>query len=268
MPEWCYNIPEWVFNVIEILQASIQKQLGLDQIQALAKLQSNIQDPEKALDAEGPVVMGTSRSMELGLRDMGEMMKYLILQYMTTGRIMQIVGATSIAPEVFDYDPSMVVPSHLPGEQTIDANGQPVPSNADQFTRARTFAKNIRYFITPHSLHYIAQNQFKLNLLAAQGKGVVIDPETMAHAFEIPNWGSIEGSTVKEKVFNWAKEQVTEHADIAKLEQAMGMMPPDEPQKPGPAPGHGGRPATYQEPPKLEQKGLQDGGRVVVSTSG
>lgn len=226
MPEWCYNIPEWLFKVIEILQNAIQRQLGLDQIKALEKLRANIQDPEKLEDAEGPVVMGASRSMEMGLRDMGTMVKYLIMQYMTTRDVMQIVGAESIAPEVFDYSPEMVIPSHLPGEQTIDSEGKAVSSNVDEFTRAKTFAKNIKYFITPHSLHYIAQNKFKLNLLAAQGKGVVIDPETMAHAFEIPNWGSIDGSTVKEKVFSWAKEQLTEKAEIAKLEKALGLGPP------------------------------------------
>ena len=237
MPEWCYNIPEWLFKVIDILQAAIQKQLGLDQIKALEKLRANVQDPEKALDAEGPVVMGTSRSMEMGLRDLGEMMKYLILQYKTTAEVMQYVGAESIAPEVFDYAPDSVIPSHLPGEKTIDDAGAEVKSSVDSIQRARAFAKNIKYFITPHSLHYIAQNKFKLNLLAAAGKGVVIDPETMAHAFEIPNWGSIDGATVKEKVFNSAKEQLSEKADIAKLEKALGLGQPEEGGKPGPAPG-------------------------------
>ena len=70
MPEWCYNVPEWVFKVVEFLQSTIMRQLGLDQIKALEKLRANITDPEKALDAEGPVVMGTSRSMERGFRDM------------------------------------------------------------------------------------------------------------------------------------------------------------------------------------------------------
>jgi hypothetical protein len=269
MPEWCYNIPEWLFKVIEILQNSIQKQLGLDQIKALEKLKGNLQDPEKGLDAEGPVVMGTSRSMEMGLRDMWNIVKFLILQYKTTADIMQIVGAESIAPEVFDYAPDKVIPSHLPGEQTFDETGTATPSKVDVFTRAKTFAKNLKYFITPHSLHYIAQNKFKLNLLAASDKGVVIDPETMAHAFEVPNWGSIDGATVKEKVFNWAKEQITEKAEIAKLSKALGLVEPeDEGGKPGPKKGDGGRPASNKKPPKVKQKGAQGGGRVVVSTSG
>jgi hypothetical protein len=268
MPEWCYNIPEWVFKVIEILQASIQRQLGLDQIKSLEKLRSNVQDPEKMLEAEGPVVMGTSRSMEMGLRDLGEMMKYLILQYMTTARTMQYVGAEGIAPQVFDYSPDAIVPSHLPGEKTFDEKGQPVNTTASPYDRAKSFARNLRYFITPHSLHYIAQNKFKLNLLAAQGKGVMIDPETMANAFEIPNWGTIDGSTVKEKLFNWAKEQLTEKADVMKLAQALGMGgPPEDGGKPGPKPGQGGRPQTNANAPQLKQKGLQSGGRAVVTTA-
>jgi hypothetical protein len=263
MPEWCYNVPEWVMKVVEFLQASIMRQLGLDQIQALQKLKANVEDPEKLLDAEGPVVVGTSRSMEMGLRDLGEMMKYLIIQYLTTRRTMQYVGATGMAPEVFDYAPDMLIPSHLPGETTIDAMGQSQESTADPMSRAKAFAKNIRFFITPHSLHYIAQKAYKLNLLAATSKGVVIDPETMATAFDIPNWGSIEGSTVKEKVFNWAKEQLTEKADIAKLEKALGLAPPPEE-----GPGKTGRPATNKKAPKVKQKGMAGGGRPVVSTSG
>lgn len=270
MPEWCYNVPEWVMNVVEFLQNTLQRQLGLDQIKSLEKLQLNLSDPDKVLDAEGPTVMGTSRSMERGLRDMGEMMKYLIIQYMTTGRMMQYVGADGIAPTVFDYDPSMVIPSHMPGEQTVDSQGEPVASNMTQYARAKMFAKNLRFFITPHSLHYIAQAQQKLNLLALLGKGVPVDPETIAQQFDLPNWGTIDGTTIKEKVFNWAKEQLTAQADIAKLQQSLGLSQPEEPpEKPGPKPGQpgAGRPPLNEKPPQLAQKGIASGGRVVVKTS-
>lgn len=268
MPEWCYNVPEWVTKVIEFLQNSIMRQLGLDQVKALEKLRGNVSDPEKLLDAKGPTVMGTSRSMERGLRDMGEMVKYLILQYMTTGRMMQYVGADGIAPAVFDYSPDMVIPSHLPGEQVTDAAGNPVSSNVTAFDRAKTFARNLRFFITPHSLHYIAQSQQRLNLLALLGKGVPVDPETIAGQFDLPNWGTIDGSTIKEKVFNWAKEQLTEKADIAKLEAFLGLGHPEPgPGKPGPHPGQGGAPAKKPGQGKLKQKGTASGGRVVNATT-
>jgi hypothetical protein len=271
MPEWCYNIPEWVPKTVEMLQMTLQKQLGLDQIQSLQKLKANIDDPEKLLDAEGPIVIGTSRSMEMGLRDLGEMMKYLIIQYMTTARTMQYVGATGIAPEIFDYSPETLVPSHLPGEQTFDASGNETPSVAtDPSIRAKHFANNLRFFITPHSLHYIAQKEMKLNLLALLGKGVPVDPETIAAQFDLPNWGSIEGSTIKEKVFNWAKEQLQEKADLMKLSHSLGLDPPPEAEgKPGPKPGQpgAGRPSTNKKPPKVAQKGTASGGRAVVKTS-
>ena len=57
-------------GVVQLLQNSIQRQLGHDQIQALEKLRGDVSDPEKLLDAEGPTVMGTSRSMERGFRDL------------------------------------------------------------------------------------------------------------------------------------------------------------------------------------------------------
>lgn len=269
MPEWCYNVPDWVLKVVDVLQHCIAKQLGLDQIQSLQKLKTNVEDPEKLLEAEGPVVTGTSRSMEMGLRDLGEIQKWNIIQYLPVGTIMNYTGAMGIAPQVFDYSPEMLIPSHLPGEETISgSDGAAVPAKSDPMTRARYFAKNLKFFITPHSLHYIAQKQFKLNLLAAKKEGLPVDPEMMANAFDIPNWGTIEGSTVKERVFNWAKEQLTEKADLAKLEKALGLgPPPDEQQGPGQGKG-GGRPNTHKKPPKTKQKGAAGGGRVVVSTSG
>lgn len=275
MPQWCYDVPEWVMKVVEFLQASILRQLGHDQIKALEKLRGNISDPEKLLDAEGPTVLGTSRTMERSFRDFGNMVKFLILQYMTTAEVMQIVGADGIAPEVFDYAPEMVIPSHLPGEMTTrigaDGNPEPVESSVGVFDRAKTFAKNLKMFITPHSMHYIAQAKQRLDLLALLGKGVPVDPETIATNFDLPNWGTIDGSTIKEKVFNWAKEQLTEKAEIARLEKALGLGPPPEEggDKPGPKPGApgSGRPPEHKKPGKLAQKGPSGGGRVVNKTS-
>jgi len=274
MPEWCYNVPEWVMKVVEFLQASILRQLGHDQIKALEKLRGNISDPEKLLDAEGPTVLGTSRTMERSFRDFGNMVKFLILQYMTVAEVMQIVGADGIAPEVFDYAPEMVIPSHMPGEPTtrIGANGQPQPvsSSVSVFDRAKTFAKNLKFFITPHSIHYIAQAKQRLDLLALLGKGVPVDPETIANQFDLPNWGSIDGATIQEKVFNWAKMQLAEKAKLAKLELSLGLAPPPEPgDKPGPKPGQAGSGAPPKKPGqgKVKQKGTASGGRAVVATT-
>jgi hypothetical protein len=137
------------------------------------------------------------------------------------------------------------------------------------FDRAKTCAKNLKFFITPHSIHYIAQAKQRLDLLALLGKGVPVDPETIANQFDLPNWGSIDGATIQEKVFNWAKMQVEERAKIAKLEKSLGLAPPEEPEKPGPKPGQAGSGAPPKKPGqgKVKQKGPSGGGRAVVATT-
>ena len=268
-PEWCYDIPEWVMKIVEFLQASIMRQLGHDQIKSLEKLRANISDPEKLLDAEGPTVMGTSRSMERGFRDLARIFLGLVVQYMPVGVLADYVGVDAIAPATFDYKPYSIIPSHLEGEQTTDAEGNPVESGVTESERAKNFLRNIRVSVTPHSMHYIAQAQKKLNLLALLGKGVPIDPETLANEFDLSNWGSIEGSTIKEKVLNWAKEKLTDEAEIAKLQHALGMDPPDPAGKPGPKPGApgSGRPPVKPGAGKVTQKGASGGGRAVVATT-
>jgi hypothetical protein len=277
MPEWCYNIPEWVTGEGDRLRDTMKRSMGLDQIQALQKLRANIQQPEKLLESEGPVMIGSSRSMERSFRDLGEMTKFNILQYLSTAEAIRIVGFDQIPPETLDMEADSLVPSHLPGEPTTDALGQPSTSRFSRAERARHLAENMEFNITPHSLHEIAQRERRLNILALLGKGVPVDPETLANEFGIANWGALEGSTIKEKVIAYAKEQAIAKAQIAKLEQSLivslGIVPPDAGAGGGGA-SHGatgkpeGRPNTYKKNPQAKQKGTASGGRVVLSTSG
>jgi len=119
-------------------------------------------------------------------------------------------------------------------------------------------------------MHYIAQSKQKLNLLALIGKGVPIDPETLATQFDIPNFGTIEGSTVIEKIFNWAKMQLENKANLAKLAKGLGLGDEEDgAKKPGPKPGQpgAGHPSSNKKNPQAKQKGVQSGGRVVMKTS-
>jgi hypothetical protein len=268
MPEWCYNIPEWVPGTIERLRESINRTLGLDQIQSLQKLRANIQSPEKLLEAEGPVVIGTSRSMERGFKELAEMTKHNVLQYMPTGVIIQYIGADQVPHQVFDYDPNSIIPSHMPGEVTITAEDGSTPeSQYGRSERARMFAENIEYVVTPHSLHEIAQNKERLNLLALMGRGpdvFPVDPETLANKFDVAHWGHLDGSTIKEKVESYLKEKLLVQAKMKKLADAEGLTPQEPPGK------STGRPSSGKENPKMKQKGIGNStpGRAVVSTSG
>src|SRR5258708_34489478 len=104
------------------------------------------------------------RSMGPSMQEIGTQIKHLILQYMDTARVMQYVGADGIAPETFDYDPNSLVPSHLPGENPGTAT-QPISSPTSKLRRARVMADNLRFFITPNSLHELTQMSYKLGLI-------------------------------------------------------------------------------------------------------
>lgn len=282
-PQWMYETPDATFKWVEYLENALDHGLGLDQIAALSKLKSNIDDPEKALEAAGPVVTGTSRSMEQSLRTLGEMMKYNVVQYMNTPQIMQYVGVEGVASGTFDYDPDSLVPSHAPGEDIAQ------PSALNKQSRALIFVENLKFMVTPHSLHEIAQAKNRLNLLALLGRSnqVPIDPETVATAFNIPNYGTLDGSTVLEKMISFLKLQVEQKVDLAKLQQGLMMPTPlddgggDEgggaPANPDESlqgveglsggPNDVGRPPTAKKMPKVSQKGTKSGGRVVVKES-
>lgn len=277
-PQWMYETPDSVFKWLDVLRAMQNRGLGLDQVEALSKLKANIDDPDKALEAAGPVVTGTSRSMEQSLRILGEMMKYNVVQYMNTATVMQYVGADGIASGTFDFDPESLVPARAPGEP------EDQPSSLNRQSRALIFVENLKFMVTPHSLHEIAQSKNRLNILALLGRAqqVPIDPETVASAFNIPNYGTLEGSTVMEKMISYLREQVKVKVDLATLQQALMPQPPEPeggeggqgapaaPSGVGPtatSPKPVGRPPTAQKSPRIAQKGTASGGRVVVKES-
>jgi len=188
-----------------------------------------------------------SRSMEPPMRDLGVMVKYLICQYYTTSRVMQWIGAENVAPEVFDFDPSSLIPSHLPGEATD------TESPTDKIVRARVFADNLRFFITPNSLHEITQMAMKLGLIQLRKAGIMIDSQTIAEAWQIPNFGQIDGNTVIERFRNEKEMELELAARMKELAGGLGLGGP-----PG-APGAGGkkpegRPPSGNAPPKLKDK--------------
>jgi hypothetical protein len=243
----------------EKFEETMDAQQAINDVRALAKMRAvgSMDELEKIVEANGPIVEGMSRAMEPPMRDLGVMVKYLIMQYYTTPRIMQIVGPTGVTPEVFDYDPTRIIPSHMPGESPDS------PSASTAAQRARTFADNLRFMILPGTLHEMTQMVMKLGLIQLKKAGVIIDSQTIAEAWQIPNWGSIEGSTVIERYKREKEMEIEFAARMAELGQSLGMGQPPGAAAPGKNPE--GRPATNANPPKLESK---DGGaRSTISTS-
>jgi hypothetical protein len=248
---------------LQWLEQTLDSQQAVQDAMTLAKLRTvgSMDELEKMLEAQGPIIEDMSRSMEPPMRDLGVMIKYLICQYYTTARVMQWVGADGVTRETFDYDPSSLVPSHSPGEDPDS------PSLKSPIERAKVFADNLRFFILPNSLHEMTQMAMKLGLIQLKKSGVMVDSQTIAESWQIANYGTIDGNTVIEKFHREKEMELEMMARMKKISDEVGLTPPGGP--PGAAgpgkPNPEGRPPTGQAAPKLESKG--GGVRSTISES-
>ena len=235
----------------DIVELSKSRALGkgVDQLEAL-------------IAANGPLVKDKSRSMEKSVCMIANQTKWLMLQYMDTGRIIAF-NDDSGKSVIFDYNPSDLVPSHLPGEKTMDATGQPLESPTPRTQRARWFADQLPFTLTPHSIHEIHQMNYRLMLLQMKQRGFSIAECDIFEANDIPDVERAEGSTTQERFWN-EKERILERMIHLKkvaagleidVEGIVGAAAGSQPE---------GRPPTAQAPPQLEVKG---DGRPVISES-
>ena len=265
-----------------ILNQTGDYQLAINDIQALAKaraLGGDADNFEKVMQADGPIVRDISRNVERGLARAGSQMKYLILQNMTTRRVMQYVGPNGITQVTLDFDPDSLVPSHMPNEYIFDKGTATAPdwtSIFDKMKRAKALADNLRFFLLPHSVHEIAQMSYKLGLIQLRKAGVQIDSQTIAEAWNIDLGAPFAGNTPWDRYFE-EQEKMAEHAIKIKLIvdeiTSQGVTPTPAmiaammALKGGPGMGgQEGRPSTFEQAPQLVSK---DGGaRSTISSSG
>ena len=265
------------FAWLDHLKLSMDEQHAIKDMMALAQARMAGDDIDKLLQASGPIVEDMSRSMEPPMRELADQVKYLILQYLPPARVLQIVGDDNITMDTFDYDPSSLVPSHMPGEDpgTDDA---PKPSATSKLDRARYLASNLRFIITPRSLHELTQMAMKLGLIQLKKAAVKIDSQTIADSWSVPNYGNIPGSTVMEKFKHEQEEDLMQAARMkaygaaleAEVEGGAGAGGGDgAPPASGGSPASGGnegRPPSGQEAPALKQK--SDGRSTITESKG
>ena len=265
MPAELLRLTPEAFEMLKYYAASEDEQLGANQFQALAKAKMNSSEPaEDLLRIAGPIARDISAAMESPMADVMEMMKYQILQYFDTARLMTYVGPDGITPETLDFDPAKIIPSHLPGEDI----GK--PSQFSKMERAKTFARNLRLQVAPGSIHGITQTQQKLLMLQLWRGGFPINPERVAKALGIENWGTLDGNTDLEK---WQSFKRIELEFAAALKKEAGALMPQTQPPAGTGPsggpkGAGGRPPSGTRPPAARTKGSAEGPRAVISQSG
>ncbi len=266
VPPEVYTVSPEVLTFYKVLQEARQYQLGIKDVVALAKaraLGKGSDQLEALMEANGPIVRDISRSMERSLSRIGQQLKYLVLQYLDTARLMQYVGEDGITQEIFDYDPSSLVPAHMPGERVHDENERPVSSIYPRNRRARWFADNLKFFLLPHSVHEITQMTHRLLLLQLRKAGLPIDSQTI---FEACDLGNVQ--EMKRRYFEEQEETVRKALELQAAAREMGQelnLGDMIGQGGGKGAHAGGRPPSGGASPQIAQK---DGGsRSTVTES-
>jgi len=236
---------DYVHQTRDIVELSKSRALGrgMDQLEAL-------------ISAQGPRVKDMSRGMEKSVCGVAEQVKYLVLQYMDTSRLIPYITEANV-PQVLDYDPSTLVPSHMPGEDPKEG------SPTQRVQRARWFAQNLTFTLTPHSIHELHQMSYRLMLMQLRQRGYPIAACDILEANDVPDVKRATGNTTQERFMD-EKEQELEFTlkmqalastlglDVQSLMGAGGGKPPV------------GRPPSGAVAPHMEVKG---DGRPVIAES-
>ena len=258
IPAELLKLGEDPFVWLKYLDDSEDEALGADQMNALAKTKMAVgaEDASDLLKMAGPIVRDISASEESPMADVLEMVKYQILQFLTTADVMTYVGPDGVTPQTFDFDPKSIVPSHMPGE---DTKGK---SQFSKMERAKNFARNLKLQLAPGGLHGIPQTQQKLLLLQGSRAGLPIPARLIFEkVFGLENYEGLR------KEWREDKEWELEMAAKLKMEGA-SLLPGGGGGPPGAPPKQGGRPPSGKKPPTAKTKGSSEGPRSVVSESG
>jgi hypothetical protein len=250
---------DYVFQTRDIVELSKAKALG-----------KNMDALEQLIAAQGPIVQDMSRGMEKPLSMVGSQVGSLILQYMPTARLMQYVGPDGLGSEVWDYDPSSIVPSHLPDENPhAEGTEEMIQSKYTPRQRAKWFMSQVRFWLHPHSLHQLTQMTMRLVLMQLRQRGYPVSAATVMESCDVPNVAKPDGATEQDRFWSEKEDEIAHAARLAVItatvgaEQHLGGGAPP----PGAGSGtgkHGGRPPSWQKPPEMVQKG---DGRPVVKES-
>lgn len=264
------------FTFLKYLKEAKQSQLGLTDLGNLQNMKMNIANDtaDKMLESIGPIAKGIAARIERGNKAVGYRMKFLILQWFNVRRVMEYVGPESVAPEVFDYNPDDLVPSHMPDEM-IGGNYPNWSSLYSQLDRARWFARNIRLISVPSTLLKITQMQRQLMMLQLKRGGAPLSWLTVFRNMDITNPEKEIEDSFKEDAKLQEMKIMEQVSIMAKLKE-MGIDPQALMGGGGGGPGGGGkgqgkgggRPATAQRAPRLGAKGGAGGQpRTVVKES-
>lgn len=267
IPPQYYDLPPWIEQLMEKIPDLINHQMGVMDMAPLAKAaQIPSEDTiEKLLQINGPLITDYAREMERCLFDLGQLCRDLFFQFYDTRRRIAVLGPMGMVQEDFDYEPGLMIPSHMQGEP------KDRPSSFTRSQRARKHAQNFYFHITPNSSYNITDSARQLMFIQLwRDQRFPMDPQTVAEALNIPNFGKMFEGTVMERWEQWQQLMqalMAQQQQQAQMQQ-LGMALQAGLANMGGGGGPEGRPPTGQEPPKIRQVNDANGPRTVVSESG
>ena len=208
------KVEEANFKFLDLLGNMRQQQLGIQDLGNLANMKLNLsgENIDRALEPIGPIAKGIAAGMEAANAKVAYMLKFMVVQWYDTARLIEYVGAGAIAPEVFDFDPDSMVPSHMPDEYVnglLPMNSENIvqPSQYPKIERARRFCKNLRLISVPSTLLKITAQAEQLKFLTLKRQNAPISWSTVMKKLGVENYGEVKGNTEREK---WINEQIEE----------------------------------------------------------
>jgi hypothetical protein len=156
---------------------------------------------QKYYEAMTPELRQEGRQVESFLRDVAEMHKFNIFQYMNQWRRVNILGDSAQALEDFDFDPETLVPAMEkmiaePDPQTgvprLVPNEEYVPQldkSLSRAQRAKAFARMFVFTVAPNSI--LAMNTQERKMMTVQlSRAGYVDFWTLHEVLETPNVGN------------------------------------------------------------------------------
>jgi hypothetical protein len=247
------------FKMYELLEKLKQKTLGLNDLSSIAQLKLNLSADnfDKILESIGPIAKGIAGNMMRSQSKIAQMLKFIILQYLSTRKLMSIIGPDGVATKIFDYEPNSVVVSHMPWETDTETASQ-----AGRIERAKWTAQNLGIVSVPSSLLNVTQMQEQMKWLNFLQRGMPVSFKTAFEKLGVENWEDKEFPQYKKEQMAMLEFKL-KAAQVAALEGPQPGGPDGKGQGKG-----GGRPPSGKQPPKLEKRGTTDGNmRTVVSQS-
>lgn len=265
LPADYYRVDAAVYQHVEWMFQQASYLIGAPALAGLASLRQmpSDQTQEKFAEAMGALVWDYSREVERGLSEFGNLWGAMSFQRYDAKRTTHMTEIDGVTDGVINWEPEGVIPSHLPNED------RQVPSDYNWYQRARFYMDKMYMQIKPMTSHQVTQISHRLFLERLREQNFPIDPQTLASASDIPNFGIIPGATVLERYINWKQLEAAIQAKAIKLAQeGLARGNATDPNAEGGAavaaaagpPNPEGRPPTGTDSMRLKEKSDGKGG--------